>query len=61
MAQVGSNLVGFGYTDPNCPVCRQNTFALNYGLGLVNLGPWIAQPKNFAGSGALWVIIRGES
>ena len=51
-AQVGPNLVGFGHADPNCPVCRQNTIAANYGLGVVNLGPWITQTKNFAGSGA---------
>ncbi len=51
-AQVGPNLVGFGHTEPNCPVCRQNTIEFNYGLGVVNLGPWITQTKNFAGSGA---------
>lgn len=51
-AQVGPNLVGFGHRDPNCPVCRQNTSAFNYGLGVVNVGPWITQTKNFAGSGA---------
>jgi CubicO group peptidase (beta-lactamase class C family) len=51
-AQVGPNLVGFGHADPNCPVCRQNSSAANYGLGVVNLGPWITQTKNFAGSGA---------
>jgi CubicO group peptidase (beta-lactamase class C family) len=51
-AQVGPNLVGFGHVDPKCPVCRQNTTAFNYGMGVVNLGPWIAQIKSFAGSGA---------
>jgi hypothetical protein len=51
-AQVGPNLVGFGHADPKCPVCHQNSEALNYGLGVVNLGPWITQTKNFAGSGA---------
>lgn len=51
-AQVGPNLVGFGHTDPNCPVCRENSTAFNYGLGVVNLGPWITQTKNFYGSGA---------
>jgi CubicO group peptidase (beta-lactamase class C family) len=51
-AQVAPNLVGFGHSDPNCPVCRQNTATLNYGLGVVNLGPWITQNKNFAGCGA---------
>ena len=51
-AQVGPNIVGFGHPDPNCPVCRQNNRAFNYGLGVVNLGPWITQTKNFAGCGA---------
>ncbi|MEO8726144.1 MAG: serine hydrolase domain-containing protein [Acidobacteriaceae bacterium] len=51
-AQVGPNLVGFGHPDPKCPVCRRNTVAFNYGLGVVNVGPWITQTKNFAGSGA---------
>jgi CubicO group peptidase (beta-lactamase class C family) len=51
-AQIGPNLVGFGHSDPKCPVCRRNTREFNYGLGVVNLGPWIAQIKNFAGCGA---------
>lgn len=51
-AQVGPNLVGFGHEDPNCPVCHLNTVKANYGLGVVNYGPWITQTKNFAGSGA---------
>lgn len=51
-AQVAPNLVGFGHPDPNCSPCRQNTAAFNYGLGVVNLGPWITQTKDFAGSGA---------
>ena len=51
-AQVGPNLVGFGHKDTHCSACRQNTEAFNYGLGVVNLGPWITQTKNFAGSGA---------
>jgi CubicO group peptidase (beta-lactamase class C family) len=50
--QTAPDLVGFGSEDPNCPVCHQNTEAANYGLGLTNLGPWITQTKNFAGSGA---------
>ena len=51
-AQVGPNLVGFGHADPKCSACRANTVAFNYGLGVVNVGPWITQTKNFAGSGA---------
>jgi len=52
-AQIGPNLVGFGHADPNCPVCRQNTTAFNYGLGVLNMGPWIAQSKGFAGCDAI--------
>jgi len=51
-AEVGANLAGFGHRDPKCPVCRQNTRdGMNYGLGVVNVGPWITQTKNFAGCG----------
>jgi CubicO group peptidase (beta-lactamase class C family) len=50
-AQIGANLAGFGHADPKCSVCRRNTVQFNYGLGVVNLGPWIAQIKSFAGSG----------
>jgi hypothetical protein len=51
-AQVKPNLVGFGKADPNCPACHHNTEALNYGLGVVNMGPWITQTKSFAACGA---------
>lgn len=51
-AQVRPNLVGFGHSDPKCSVCRRNTSEFNYGLGVVNLGPWITQIKSFAGCGA---------
>jgi len=52
-AQVGPSLVGLGHADPKCPVCRQNSTAFNYGLGVVNIGPWIAQSKGFAGCDAI--------
>jgi CubicO group peptidase (beta-lactamase class C family) len=51
-AQVNPNLVGFGHAQPNCPACHHMSEALNYGLGVVNMGPWITQTKNFAGCGA---------
>lgn len=52
--QVGPNLVGFGKADPTgrCEVCRENTEAGSYGLGVVLLGPWITQTMNFGGMGA---------
>lgn len=53
-AQVGKNLVGFGHEDPTgrCPACTQMTEQRSYGLGVELIGSWIAQTKNFAGSGA---------
>lgn len=51
-AQVGPRLVGFGHKDPKCSVCRRLTVQMNYGLGVVSLGPWVSQIKNFAGCGA---------
>jgi CubicO group peptidase (beta-lactamase class C family) len=51
-AQVNPNLVGFGKDDPHCPACHHMSEALNYGLGVVNRGPWVTQTKSFAGCGA---------
>jgi CubicO group peptidase (beta-lactamase class C family) len=50
-AQLGPNLAGFGHADSKCSACRRNTAEFNYGLGVVNLGPWVAQIKSFAGCG----------
>ena len=33
-------------------MCNRLTNERSYGLGVVLLGPWITQTKNFAGSGA---------
>jgi CubicO group peptidase (beta-lactamase class C family) len=52
LEQVGPNLVGFGYSQSDCKPCTENTVAHNYGLGVVNQGPWITQTKSFAGGGA---------
>jgi CubicO group peptidase (beta-lactamase class C family) len=51
LEQVGPNLVGLGGELKGCP-CRKQTHDFNYGLGVVNLGPWITQTKSFAGNGA---------
>lgn len=51
-AQIGPNLVGFGHAEPKCRVCRKLTAAFNYGLGVINAGPWVLQSKLFAGSDA---------
>jgi CubicO group peptidase (beta-lactamase class C family) len=50
-AQIEPNLAGFGHSDPKCSACHHNTAAFNYGLGVVNQGPWVTQIKNFAGCG----------
>ncbi|MBV9646407.1 MAG: serine hydrolase [Candidatus Eremiobacteraeota bacterium] len=50
--QVGPNVVGFGHSMRGCAACHRMTKSFNYGLGVVNLGPWVTQTKNFAGSGA---------
>lgn len=51
--QTGANLVGQG-TPPTeqCPRCGPLTEERNYGLGVIRYGPWIANTKLFAGSGA---------
>ena len=51
-AQISPSLIGVGHPDPKCPTCEQNTKERNYGLGVVILGSWITQTKNFAGCGA---------
>jgi CubicO group peptidase (beta-lactamase class C family) len=53
-AQVRPSLIGFGHAQHDCPACRANNSAFNYGLGVINLGPWIGQTLGFAGaSGAV--------
>lgn len=49
---LGPKLVGFGHAEPGCSACRRMTTAFNYGLGVVNVGPWTIQNKAFAGSDA---------
>jgi CubicO group peptidase (beta-lactamase class C family) len=51
--QLGRDLLGFGHAVRGCAACRKNSGALNYGLGVLNAGPWIMQIKLFAGSGAV--------
>jgi CubicO group peptidase (beta-lactamase class C family) len=53
-AQLAPSLVGFGHAQAGCAACRENTRAFNYGLGVINAGPWITQTLGFAGaSGAV--------
>jgi CubicO group peptidase (beta-lactamase class C family) len=51
-AQIQPNLVGFGQPQPGCSACRSNTTALSYGLGVMLIGPWVAQDKSFSGCSA---------
>ena len=50
--QVGNRLVGVGQRTEACPVCNTISAERGYGLGVLLLGDWIAQTKNFAGEGA---------
>ncbi len=53
-AQIIPSLVGFGHAQPGCSACRANTAVFNYGLGVIDAGPWIMQTLGFAGaSGAV--------
>jgi CubicO group peptidase (beta-lactamase class C family) len=53
-AMIVPSLVGFGHAAANCHDCRAMTKAFNYGLGVINAGPWITQTLGFAGaSGAV--------
>ena len=51
-AQTVPRLIGFGHKLRGCAACQRLTEARNYGLGVVLIGPWIAQTKSFSGSGA---------
>jgi len=62
-AQVGPNLVGRTRIDPSCPAnacLLPNTVEINYGLGVMNRGPWITQTKYFSGSGATAAYLPAE-
>jgi CubicO group peptidase (beta-lactamase class C family) len=53
-AQIVPSLVGFGHAQPGCSACQANTEGFNYGLGVIDTGPWILQTLGFAGaSGAV--------
>ncbi|HYL26430.1 MAG TPA: D-alanyl-D-alanine carboxypeptidase, partial [Candidatus Nitrosotalea sp.] len=53
-AQISPTLAGFGHAQPGCPACAANDANFNYGIGVINAGPWITQTLGFAGaSGAV--------
>lgn len=55
--QIKPSLIGFGHAQAGCAACHPNSFAFNYGLGVINDGPWITQTLGFAGaSGAVGTL-----
>nr|WP_240189330.1 serine hydrolase domain-containing protein [Nakamurella flavida] len=58
--QVGKRLVGVGERTPQCPVCGPLTADRTYGMGVLLLGDWIAQSKNFAGEGGAMAYLPSE-
>jgi hypothetical protein len=57
-AALAPQLVGFGHAQTGCSACRAMTAAFNYGLGVVNVGPWTLQNKSFAGCDATVGYLR---
>jgi CubicO group peptidase (beta-lactamase class C family) len=56
-AQINPSLIGFGHSQSGCAACHANSFAFNYGLGVIIDGPWITQTLGFAGaSGAVGTL-----
>lgn len=60
IAQISRSLVGFGHVQRGCPACRKNTNAFNYGLGVINAGPWITQTLGFSGASGAVGTLRGR-
>lgn len=58
--QIAPSLRGFGHAQRGCPACRENTIAFNYGLGVINAGPWITQTLGFAGASGAVGTLRGR-
>ncbi|HMF28288.1 MAG TPA: serine hydrolase domain-containing protein, partial [Candidatus Cybelea sp.] len=55
--QIKPSLAGFGHAQAGCAACHANSLAFNYGLGVINNGPWITQTLGFAGaSGAVGTL-----
>ena len=49
-AQIVPSLIGFGHAQLGCAACRENIKSFNYGLGVIEAGPWISQTLGFAGA-----------
>ena len=53
-AMTDPNLLGFGHSDPACaPECFPQTFAYNFGLGVVRNGNWLKQNPVLTGYAAV--------
>jgi CubicO group peptidase (beta-lactamase class C family) len=50
--QIDAN-IGFGHSQPDCPVCRRLNRVYGYGLGVVRNGSWILQNPGFGGYSAV--------
>ncbi len=59
-AQIVPSLIGFGHTQPGCSACRENTKGFNYGLGVIDAGPWITQTLGFAGASGAVGYLPGQ-
>jgi CubicO group peptidase (beta-lactamase class C family) len=59
-AQIEPHLLGFGRTQAGCDACRPNTTAFSYGLGVMLVGPWIAQTLGFAGASGAVAYLRSQ-
>ncbi len=59
-AQLAPSLAGFGHAQPGCNACRANTAEFNYGLGIINTGPWVVQTLGFAGASGAAGYLRAR-
>lgn len=59
-AQIVPSLIGFGHAQAGCSACRENTKGFNYGLGVIDAGPWITQTLGFAGASGAVGYLPGQ-
>lgn len=59
-AQIVPSVIGLGHAQSGCNACHANTKAFNYGLGVINSGPWIDQTLGFAGASGAVGYLAGQ-
>ena len=60
-AMTDPNLLGFGHADPACaPECFPQTFAYNFGLGVVRNGNWLKQNPVLTGYAAVEAYLPSQ-